>query len=205
MFMSSATLYTLSAPSGAGKTSLVKALTEQDPSIQVSISHTTRSPRPGEVDGVNYHFVSTAEFQQMIAAKAFLESAEVFGNYYGTSASWVKQQLAKGRDVLLEIDWQGAAQIKQLLPETVAVFILPPSLAALEQRLTGRGQDPADIIAKRLAEAKNELAHATDADYWIVNDDFNTALQELSVLFNSQASQTQAQKQAALHLLKQLR
>lgn len=202
--MTSATLYTLSAPSGAGKTSLVKALTEQLSNIQVSISHTTRSPRPGEVDGVNYHFVDTQTFQQMIAANAFLEHANVFGNYYGTSAAWVQQQLASGRDVLLEIDWQGAAQIKQLMPATVAVFILPPSLTALEQRLTGRGQDPADVIAKRLAEAKNEIAHAHAADYLIVNDKFDEALQTLCDLFTHRHTQSDAQKQQFEALLASL-
>ena len=202
--MSSATLYTLSAPSGAGKTSLVKALTDQDSSIQVSISHTTRTPRLGEANGVNYHFVDKPEFQQMISDQAFLEYAEVFGNYYGTSAPWVKQQLASGRDVLLEIDWQGAAQIKQLMPETVAVFILPPSLDALEQRLTGRGQDPADVIAKRLAEAKNEISHAASADYLIVNDKFDDALNELASLFDTKKTQSAEQQQGFQALLAEL-
>ncbi len=182
--MASATLYTLSAPSGAGKTSLVKALTQQDKTISVSISHTTRQPRPGERDGLNYHFIDTHMFENMIAKHQFLEHAKVFNNYYGTSAEWVKQQLTKNLDVLLEIDYQGAAQIKKLMPETVAVFILPPSLSALKQRLTGRGQDSKAIIDQRLAEAQNEIQYAHNADHIVINDNFDEALIELQTIFS---------------------
>lgn len=181
--MSTAKLYTLSAPSGAGKTSLVKALTDADTALKVSVSHTTRAPRPGETNGVNYHFVDTATFEQMINAGEFLEYAKVFDNYYGTSASWVNQQLAQGEDVILEIDWQGAAQIKALQPDAISIFILPPSIEVLEQRLINRGQDTASIIAKRLAEAKHEIAHAGSAEHIVVNDDFDTALAALKHIF----------------------
>lgn len=190
----------MSAPSGAGKTSLVKALTERDNAIQVSVSHTTRAPRPGETDGVNYHFTNHADFEAMIASNRFLEHAEVFGNYYGTSADWVNEQLNEGRDVLLEIDWQGAAQIKALNPKTVAVFILPPSISALQERLTGRAQDAEDVIQKRLAEAQNEMEHAHCADYIIINDDFSDALEDLAAVFKTQrlTAQQQQQRHAAL-------
>ncbi len=169
-------LFTVSAPSGAGKTSLVKALIESTSGIRVSVSHTTRAMRPGEVDGVNYHFVSQAEFLAMLAEGAFLEHAQVFTNYYGTSAAWVESALADGWDVILEIDWQGAQQIRRLLPDAVSVFILPPSKACLLQRLTGRGQDAQSVIDARMAEAKSEMSHYVESDYLIVNDDFATAL-----------------------------
>lgn len=172
-------LYTVSAPSGAGKTSLVKALLERVDTIQVSVSHTTRAMRPGEVDGVNYHFVSREQFQAILDASQFLEYAEVFGNFYGTSQAWVEETLAAGRDVILEIDWQGAEQIRRLIPETVAIFILPPSLAALESRLNGRGQDPQDVIDSRMQQARDEISHYVEADYLIVNDQFDVALEEL--------------------------
>lgn len=172
-------LYTVSAPSGAGKTSLVKALLERVDTIQVSVSHTTRAMRPGEVDGVNYHFVSREQFQAILDAGQFLEYAEVFGNFYGTSQAWVEETLAAGRDVILEIDWQGAEQIRRLIPETVAIFILPPSLAALESRLNGRGQDPQDVIDSRMQQARDEISHYVEADYLIVNDQFDVALEEL--------------------------
>ena len=194
----------MSAPSGAGKTSLVKALTERDNAIQVSVSHTTRAPRPGETDGVNYHFTNHADFEAMIAENRFLEHAEVFGNYYGTSADWVNEQLAQGRDVLLEIDWQGAAQIKELNPDTVAVFILPPSITALQERLTGRGQDAEDVIQKRLAEAQNEMEHAHRADYIIINDDFSDALEDLAAVFKTQRLTAQQQQLRHAALLEDL-
>lgn len=202
--MTRATLYTVSAPSGAGKTSLVKALTEADASIHVSVSHTTRKPRPGEVNGVNYHFVSVDEFEAMIAQGQFFEYAKVFDNYYGTSATWAQQQLEAGNDVLLEIDWQGAAQIKAQKPETVAVFILPPSIAELQNRLTGRGQDSDEVIAKRLAEAQNEMQHVTDSDYVIINDDFDVALKELQAIFEAQRLSTSQQSIKHHALLAQL-
>lgn len=179
-------LFTISAPSGAGKTSLVNALLPTLAGVQVSVSHTTRAKRPGEVDGVNYHFVDMNEFLHMLDHGDFLESAEVFGNRYGTSQSWVKKTLAAGIDVILEIDWQGAQQVRRLLPDTVSVFILPPSRSALLQRLNGRGQDSAVVIQQRMNAAIDEMSHYPEADYVIINDDFQTALSELRSIFVSQ-------------------
>ena len=179
-------LYTVSAPSGAGKTSLVSALVDNCPNIRVSVSHTTRPKRAGEIDGINYHFVDRAVFEEMLANAAFLEQAEVFGNLYGTSEAWVKNMLAQGIDVILEIDWQGARQIRKLMPDSVGIFILPPSMSTLRERLTGRGQDGDDIIARRLNEACNEMSHYVEADYLIVNTDFNRALQELRAIVQAQ-------------------
>ena len=179
------TLYTISAPSGAGKTSLVAALLEKTSNLQVSISHTTRPIRPGEVDGVNYHFVSKEQFQAMLDKQAFLEHAEVFDNNYGTSALWVDDTLAGGCDVILEIDWQGAAQIHRQLPDTVSIFVLPPSKGTLLERLTQRGQDGPEVIAQRIAEAQAEMSHFAAADYLIINDVFATALEELALVINS--------------------
>lgn len=179
-------LYTISAPSGAGKTSLVKALLEELDGIQVSVSHTTRSMRPGEQHGVHYHFVSRSEFENMLREDAFLEHADVFGNYYGTSQRWVEDTLAKGLDVVLEIDWQGAAQVRRLLPATTAIFVLPPSRETLHARLTGRGQDDPSVIRKRLDGAVQEMTHFAEADYLIINDDFDQALAELKSIIISQ-------------------
>lgn len=187
------TLFTVSAPSGAGKTSLVKALLERSEGLRVSVSHTTRPIRPGERDGVNYHFVSEIEFTSMLGDAAFLEHARVFGNLYGTSQAWVEQQLESGCDVILEIDWQGAAQVKRLLPATVSIFILPPSQQTLEERLTQRGQDGHDIIAARMAEAKQEMSHFIESDYLVVNNDFNQALTELQAIVTSQRLRTSRQ------------
>jgi guanylate kinase len=198
------TLYTVSAPSGAGKTSLVQALIEQDLSIQVSISHTTRIIRPGETDGVNYHFVDQSIFLAMLEQTAFLEHAKVFDNYYGTSQQWVKETLATGLDVILEIDWQGAAQVRKIMPEAVAIFILPPSKIALEQRLTGRGQDSQEIIDKRMSEAQNEMSHYVEADYLVINDDFNAALTELAAIFIAQRNTQSNQQLTRQILLKEL-
>lgn len=153
------TLFTVSAPSGAGKTSLVRALIDRSDHLRVSVSHTTRAKRPGEEDGVNYHFVSHDTFQDMLKEDAFLEHAQVFANYYGTSRRWVEETLAAGDDVILEIDWQGAQQVRQLMPETVSIFILPPSRDTLRSRLTNRGQDDAATIERRLAEAAREMSH----------------------------------------------
>jgi guanylate kinase len=175
-------LFVISAPSGAGKTSLVNALLERMEGIQVSVSHTTRAQRPGEVDGVNYHFVAREQFQALADAGDFLESAEVFGNCYGTSQHWVGQALAGGTDVILEIDWQGAQQVRRLLPEAICITVLPPSRAALEQRLTGRGQDGPEVIARRMAEAVSEMSHYGEADYLVVNDRFEVALDELCAI-----------------------
>lgn len=197
----SGTLYTVSAPSGAGKTSLVETLIERHPELQVSVSHTTRQMRPGEIDGVNYHFVSEQTFTEMLEQSQFLEHARVFGNLYGTSQLWVEEQLAAGTDVILEIDWQGARQIKQLLPQALSIFILPPSRATLEQRLTNRGQDDAEIIAGRMAEAVEEMSHYVESDFLIVNDDFKLALDELAAVIVSQRLRTPGQSQRLQPLL----
>ncbi|MBV1919610.1 MAG: guanylate kinase [Pseudomonadales bacterium] len=180
------TLYVVSAPSGAGKTSLVKALIESSNDLGVSISHTTRPIRPGETNGVNYHFVDVTKFQSLLSQADFLEHAEVFGNYYGTSQSWVNKQLNNGQDVILEIDWQGAQQVRRQIPESIGIFVLPPSQAALEQRLKGRGQDPEDVIQHRLAQAAQEIAHHVEYDYLIINDEFDLALAELKSIIHSQ-------------------
>ncbi len=198
------TLYTVSAPSGAGKTSLVNALLARSPALQVSVSHTTRAQRPGEQDGVNYHFVDEATFLGMLEEAEFLEHARVFGNLYGTSQGWVETQLAAGTDVILEIDWQGAAQVKRLLPDTCGIFILPPSREALEQRLTGRGQDDPAVIASRLAEAVEEMSHYVQSDYLVVNNDFEVALAELEAIVLSHRLQTPRQQQALSELLQGL-
>ncbi len=174
--MSQGVLYVVAAPSGAGKTSLVKALLQRDTAIRLSVSYTTRAPRPGETNGVDYHFVSVENFLQMAARGEFLESAEVYGNYYGTSQAWIAAEIAAGRDILLEIDWQGAAQVKQHFPEAVTLFILPPSIEALRERLTGRGQDGLEVIEKRMAAARDDISHAGEFEYIIVNDDFDQAL-----------------------------
>jgi guanylate kinase len=180
--MARGTLYTISAPSGAGKTSLVNALLNQgDTRLCVSVSHTTRPRRPGETHGVNYHFVSLEEFLTMRAAGTFLESAEVFGNLYGTSALWVQSQLSSGMDVILEIDWQGADQVRQLI-DTKSIFILPPSLETLQQRLDNRGQDDQATIDRRMRQARDEISHYGAADYLIINDDFDTALDDLRAI-----------------------
>lgn len=175
----SGTLYIVSAPSGAGKTSLVQALLAADNQVRKSVSYTTRKPRPGETHGRQYHFVDVAEFERMAERREFLESATVHGNRYGTSREWVVEQTAGGRDVVLEIDWQGAAQVRSLYPEAVSVFILPPSLAALEARLRDRAQDGEDVIRRRLAAAPVEIAHFTEFDYVIINEDFHRAAQDL--------------------------
>ena len=198
------TLFTLSAPSGAGKTSLVKALLEAMPELTVSVSHTTRPMRPGEEDGVNYHFVSHERFEAMLEADDFLESAEVFGNLYGTSAKWVQDTLAQGQDVILEIDWQGAEQVRQLMPDTCSIFILPPSSQALEERLQGRGQDDADVIAKRMQAAVDEMSHYQAADYLVINDDFDVALRDLQTIVSSTRLLTDQQEMRHARLLKDL-
>jgi len=198
------TLYTVSAPSGAGKTSLVKALIDNTDGIKVSVSHTTRAIRPGEVDGVNYHFVELEQFQAMLGDSAFLEQAEVFGNFYGTSQTWVEDTLASGLDVILEIDWQGAQQVKTLMPHTRGIYILPPSQAALQDRLTGRGQDDSSIIDARMAEAVSEMTHYVEADFVIINDDFNVALDELSSVIKAERLGQQKQQQRHTDLLKAL-
>jgi len=191
------TLFTVSAPSGAGKTSLVTALIAQTEGICVSVSHTTRAIRPGEIDGKNYHFTNQDTFKSMIEQSAFLEHAQVFGNLYGTSQKWVEETLAEGQDVILEIDWQGARQIHKLMPDTLGVFILPPSRDALRDRLTGRGQDDETIIDGRMAEAISEMTHYVEADYLIINDVFDAALMEFQAIV--EASRSSLAKQQSLH------
>ena len=178
-------LYIVSAPSGAGKTSLVKALLKTDPAIRLSVSYTTRAPRPGETDGRDYHFVSRERFEAMLAEGEFLEHAKVYGNFYGTSKGVIARDLDAGRDILLEIDWQGAAQVKAHFPQSASIFILPPSFNALRTRLNGRGQDSAEVIERRLAAAAHDVAHAGAFDYIIVNDDFDHALQDLVAITRS--------------------
>ena len=179
-------LFVISAPSGAGKTSLVKALVETFPGIRVSVSHTTRQIRPGETDGVNYHFVTRETFVEMAQRGEFLEHAEVFGNLYGTSQRWVEEQLEKGGDIILEIDWQGAQQIRRLMPSAVTIFILPPSRAVLIERLRNRGQDSEDIITRRTAAAISEMTHYAESDYLLINDQFQQALADLAAIVHSQ-------------------
>jgi guanylate kinase len=209
--MTQGCLYLISAPSGAGKTSLVKALlsaSTQDnrgkAGLCVSVSHTTRPMRPGEVNGVNYHFVTESEFKHMQANGDFLEHAEVFGNYYGTSRKWVNERLAQGWDVILEIDWQGAAQIQQLLPQAISIFILPPSRDALQERLTNRGQDNAEVIASRMAKAVTEMSHYAQADYLVINDKFAVALADLQAILRSTQLRLVVQKQRNQALLDEL-
>jgi len=175
-------LIVISAPSGAGKTTLVEALCADDPKLMVSISHTTRPRRDGEKDGVAYHFTDVDSFSEMVDAKQFLEHATVFDNYYGTSKAALESQLSKGIDVILEIDWQGAERVRQLMPESISIFILPPSYQALEKRLTGRGEDDAGIIQRRMDDAINELSHYKEYDYLVINDEFELALGKLQDL-----------------------
>lgn len=172
-------LFIVTAPSGAGKTSLVEALIASTDGIVRSVSHTTRAPRPGEVDGRDYHFVDHSQFAQMVAEDRFLEHAEVFGNAYGTARAGVEQALAADRDVVLVIDWQGAASVRQLMPDAVSVFIAPPSLDELRQRLQGRGQDDAAVIERRLAEASGDMLHVDGFDFLVINDRFEQALEDL--------------------------
>jgi guanylate kinase len=194
------TLFIVAAPSGAGKSTLVNALLEREPDISLSISHTTRPPRPGEQYGRHYYFVERAEFEREVAEGIFLEHAEVHGNFYGTSRTTVQDLLRQGRDVLLEIDWQGAAQIRKAKPDCVSVFILPPSRAELERRLRGRGSDSEDVIERRLRNSRGEIAHAHEFDYIIVNDRFEDALQTLQAIVRAvrQRSALQCHRHEAL-------
>lgn len=191
------TLFIVTAPSGAGKTTLVRGLLQRDPRVQLSISYTTRAPRPGEQDGREYNFVDVPTFRALRDRGEFLEWAEVHGNYYATSRVWLKQQVEAGRDTLLEIDWQGAQQVRRLLPEAIGIFILPPSLAALEARLNGRGKDSAEVIARRLAAAKEEISHVDEFDYVIINDHFEEALRDMVAIVR--AERLRLGKQSTLH------
>lgn len=198
------TLYIISAPSGAGKTSLVKSLIDVEPRIRVSVSHTTRSMRPGELDGVNYHFVDREGFLTMLERNEFLEHAEVFGNLYGTSQRWVEQTLAEGYDLILEIDWQGAQQVRRLMPLAKSIFILPPTQEALRHRLTKRGQDSGEVIERRMREAVSEMSHYVEYDYLVINDDFAHALDDLRAIFRSNQLLQGVQQQRHGGLLSEL-
>ena len=179
-------LFIVCAPSGAGKTSLVSELVMADPQIRLSVSYTTRKPRPGEVDGREYHFVTEQTFMQMAERGEFIESARVHGNHYATSAHWISEQRAAGRDIVLEIDWQGAAQVRRLIPETTGIFILPPSFETLLLRLNTRAQDAPDVIALRLAAARDEISHVGEFEYVIINDNFSQAAQDLISIVHAQ-------------------
>ena len=197
-------VYTVSAPSGAGKTSLVRALLREDDGIALSVSHTTRKRREGEVDGRDYFFVAEAEFRRMIDAGEFIEHAQVFGNLYGTSHGALRAQLDAGRDVLLEIDWQGARQAKRAYPDAVAIFILPPSRTTLAQRLRDRGQDSAEIVSARMAGAIREIEHYVESDFLIVNDDFDMALRQLRAIVTAQRLKFAPQSERHAELIRNL-
>jgi len=186
-------LFILSAPSGAGKSSLITALLKKHADMKVSVSHTTRSPRPGEENAVHYHFVSADEFKALIAKDDFFEWAQVFDNYYGTSKQAIESQLDAGIDVFLDIDWQGAQQVREIMPSVQTIFILPPSKAELEQRLNNRGQDSAEVIAGRMAKAQSETSHYDEYDYVVVNDDFETALSNIETIVLAQRLTLKAQ------------
>jgi guanylate kinase len=198
-------LFIVSAPSGAGKSSLISALLQDKPAdMQVSVSHTTRQPRPGEVNGQHYHFVTVDEFKHLIDDGVFLEWAEVFGNYYGTSRTVIEQTREQGIDVFLDIDWQGAQQVKRMLRDAIGIFILPPSKSELERRLKGRGQDSEEVIAKRMAQAVSEMSHYNEYEFVIVNDNFDTALADLRGIIRSQRLTCAGQSRTHNDMLKGL-
>ena len=199
-----ANLFIIAAPSGCGKTSLVKALLEKASNICVSVSHTTRAPRPGEVDGKNYFFVSKEAFEKIQAEKGFLESAQVFDNFYGTAKQSVIDLLDQGNDVILEIDWQGAKQVKEIFDDAIGIFILPPSVEALRERLTGRGQDSDEIINRRMQDAVSEMRHYNEFDYLVINDDFDVALGDLMQIIDTQKFNLSSQSEQYQSLLKSL-
>ncbi len=203
-YKSPGTLYIISAPSGGGKTSLVNALLQSVNNLEVSVSYTTRPARPGEQDGVNYYFIDEATFNKLIAENAFLEHANVFDNYYGTSRQWVEKKLQAGVDVILEIDWQGAEQIRRLMPQAIGIFILPPSWKALEKRLQERAQDDPAVIAKRMSEAKDEISHYHEYDYLIVNDNFARALGDLHAIIHVRRLRKVVQKTELATLIAKL-
>ena len=193
-------LFVVVAPSGAGKTTLVEELLKRERNIRLSVSYTTRAPRPGEVDGREYHFVDRARFEKMIAAGEFLEHANVYGNYYGTSRQWIENELAGGHDVLLEIDWQGARQVRALFDHMVGIFILPPSIAELRRRLEARGKDSSDAIGRRMASARDEVSHVLEFEYIIVNERFDSAVDELACIVRA-SRVTRAQQAIRLSAL----
>ena len=197
-------LFIISAPSGAGKTSLVKALVEKDGNLRASVSHTTRSPRPGEKEGNNYHFVKKSFFDKMVNQREFLESAQVFDHFYGTSKLWVQSQLEAGTDVVLEIDWQGAKQIKERMPLACAIFILPPSKNALQERLMSRGQDNHEVIQRRMDQAVDEMSHFESSDYLVLNGNFEEALNELEVIVTAQRLRTVNRSKSLGHILSEM-
>lgn len=199
--MAKGILYIVSAPSGAGKSSLVNALIKRLSYVFLSISHTTRPMRPGEEQGQHYHFVDRDEFQSMVAKGDFLEHAQVFDNYYGTSRSYVERELDKGHDVILEIDWQGAEQVRRAMPDSQSIFILPPSLDSLQERLEKRAQDADDVIARRMRDAVSEMSHYDEYDYLIINDDFYKALDDLCSVFIAQRMRTPMQVRMQADLL----
>jgi len=204
MVLNKGKLYIISAPSGAGKTSLVKQLIADINQLTVSVSHTTRQMRTGEMHGKDYFFVSVDDFKQMLAEQAFLEHAQVFDNFYGTSQHSVASTLADGIDVILEIDWQGAQQVKKMLPDSLSIFILPPSIEVLQQRLENRAQDSSEVIMRRMQDAVNEMSHCSEFDYLIVNDDFNQALAELGSIINSHRLETKRQLKTLAALVDKL-
>jgi guanylate kinase len=197
-------LYVVAAPSGAGKTSLVKALMEREPRIQFSVSYTTRKPRPNEIPGRDYHFVSAERFQEMIANGEFLENARVFDNCYGTGVRTVQEALSNGEELLLEIDWQGARQVRARLPEACSIFILPPSRQALEQRLKGRSTDSDEVIQRRLRDAAEDLGHWREFDYVVINDRFEQAIEDLQAIVENRGSHLVAQRPEVVHLAARL-
>ena len=194
-------LFIISSPSGGGKTSLVKALLEAEPEMRLSVSYTTRAARPGEVDGRDYHFVTPPVFERMLLAGEFLESAVIYGNRYGTSQKWIERERAEGHDVLLEIDWQGAQQVRRLMRQVVSIFIFPPSPEVLESRLRSRGQDSEEVVARRLAAARDEISHVSEYEYVIINDDFNRAAQDLRSIIRAERLKLARQLARNLNLI----
>ena len=202
--MTKGSLYVISAASGAGKTTLVSAMLQQISDLEVSVSHTTRNPREGEVDGINYHFVDKDEFEKMVEAGEFFESASVFGNMYGTSRQYIQEQLLRGKDVILEIDWQGARQIRRLMTDCKSIYIAPPSITALRERLSKRGQDDEAVINKRMREAVSEMSHYAEFEYLVINDDFDEARDNLAAIIKGNRMLFEHQQQKHAKLLAEL-
>ena len=197
-------LYVVAAPSGGGKTSLINALLQRDPNLRLSVSHTTRPPRPGEIDGVHYHFIDESRFRKLVAESAFLEHAKVYGHYYGTGRAAVEEKLAAGLDVMLDIDWQGAQQVRKSFPESCSIFILPPSLQELRSRLTRRGQDSEATIESRMRQARDETAHCSEFDFLVINDDFEAALEDLYSIVHRHRTARSGQQERIASLLAEL-